>query len=78
MYSSSPAKIVLIEFGNSSVQTSHHRDGRELIRSLLRHRDYFKLVADEFAEAKAIWDAETIADALADAETMAHRKIIGA
>lgn len=73
MYCTGPATIALTEHQGCSLWTSHHRDKRDLVRNLLRHRDFFALIAEEFAEAKQIWDKEAEEDARQDRRRAEHR-----
>lgn len=66
MLSTLNAKIVLTFFNGRFADSSHHTDQRALVRALLRHRDYFALIAEEMPEAKAEWDAEAAEDARVD------------
>ena len=66
MYSTSPATIALTENEGRGMLTAHHRDKRELVRALLRHRTYFALIEEEFTAAKAIWVEEAQEDARAE------------
>jgi hypothetical protein len=74
MLSTAPATIALLEFTGGAVSTSHHKDGRALIRALLRHSDFFALIKEEIPEAQAIWDKEAREQAIWDAMTDQERE----
>ena len=63
MYSTGPATVALTEFEGTGLNTTHHKDKRALVQALLRHRDYFALITEEYEEAKKIWEDEKMVEA---------------